>query len=118
MIYYISGPITGHENTAEKRFKECADWIRNFDPTAKVIDPWDFMEPIRSEGIELTHEQYMTLCLPLVRICDAIYLMEGWEKSKGCQEERTWAMNCGLDVFEEGNNQCDTDCHIREAKTA
>ena len=37
--------------------------------------------------------------LPLVCSCDAIALLPGWERSKGCQNEVAVARMCGLELY-------------------
>lgn len=77
MIVYISGGITGVVDykerfaAAEKRLKEKGYIVLN--PAALP------------EG--LTHEAYMQICLPMVRVADAIYLLADWQKSPGATAE-------------------------------
>ena len=77
MIVYISGGITGVADykarfaAAEKRLKE-KGYI--------VLNP-----AVLPEG--LTHEAYMQICLPMVRVADAIYLLADWQKSPGATAE-------------------------------
>ncbi len=37
-------------------------------------------------------------CLEILRRCDAIYMMKGWESSQGSQEELKLAQKLGLEV--------------------
>ncbi len=77
MIVYISGGITGVADykarfaAAEKRLKE-KGYI--------VLNP-----AVLPEG--LTHEAYMQICLPMVRVADAIYLLADWQESPGATAE-------------------------------
>lgn len=40
--------------------------------------------------------------LSAVRSCDAIYLLRGWETSRGAKKELAEAIKCGLEVMLEG----------------
>ena len=40
--------------------------------------------------------------LAAVRSCDAIYLLRGWENSRGAKKELAEAIKCGLEVILEG----------------
>ena len=40
--------------------------------------------------------------LAAVRSCDAIYLLKGWESSRGAKKELAEAMAHGLKVMQEG----------------
>ena len=51
---------------------------------------------------ELRHCQYMDICLVLLPMCDAIYMLKGWQGSEGALEEYREARHLGLEVlFEE-----------------
>src|SRR5574344_3028292 len=38
-----------------------------------------------------TWEQYMSLCYPLIDMCDAMYFLDGWEDSAGAKIELDYA---------------------------
>ena len=38
-----------------------------------------------------THGEYMRMSLDMLEMCDAIFLMEGWQESKGCGMEFEYA---------------------------
>lgn len=79
MKVYISGPITNNPNykedfaAAEKLLKK-----HGF----KVVNPASLGE---KDG--WTWEDYMKKDIKLLVDCDAIYLMDGWSKSKGARLE-------------------------------
>ena len=40
----------------------------------------------------------MAICLPLLMKCDAIYMLDGWEKSRGARCELNSAIEAEMDV--------------------
>ncbi len=47
----------------------------------------------------LTWEEAMVECREFVQRCDAVLMVEGWERSRGATEERELAKACGIPVF-------------------
>ena len=52
---------------------------------------------------ECPDEVWLDGCLELLRRCDAIYLVEGWQSSKGSLEEYKLAQFLGLVIMGNGN---------------
>lgn len=84
MNIYISGPITGHEPA------ECA--MKFNQAKAEIIkrghfpvSPWDIGKILPKT---FTHSDYMEIDMDILAKCDAILMLEGWEKSKGCKDEQ------------------------------
>lgn len=44
---------------------------------------------------------YLDICLELLRRCDAIYMLQGWENSEGSREELAEAKRLGLEILYE-----------------
>jgi len=84
MRVYISGPISGDPNF-QTRFlaAESALRLRGYD----TINPGRLC--MVAHG--LTHKQYMKICLKLLRYADAIYMLDGFERSEGAMREYNWA---------------------------
>lgn len=102
MRIYISGPISGTAGYKE-RFRQARTEIDEkawwgeietsmFDLT--IINPVELCEQI--DG---TWADYMDVCLAALRLCDAIYILRGWEKSKGATIEKLYAEGAGLKIF-------------------
>lgn len=93
---YLSGGIT-----------QVADYQRNFDKAEEYIKMnfpgTDVINPTMVKLPEsCTHEDYMKICIPLLELADTIYMLRGWEKSKGACIEYGFAL--GKDktiIFEE-----------------
>ena len=89
---YISGPMTGLPefnfpafHAAAKRLRADGNEVRN---PAEV-----------GEEPGLQWEDYMRKDLRLLCDCDAIYLLPGWEKSKGAHLELHIAHRLGMEVL-------------------
>ena len=93
---YISGAITGTADY-EERFEaaECLLCKKRF---KEVINP-AAISALLPKG--MPWDTYMEVMLPLLRHCDAVYMLRGWEKSTGARIEREYAVKLGLVVIEE-----------------
>ncbi len=53
-----------------------------------------FISPIHTFGFMYENVDYiqgMNWCLSLLETCDELWLCKGWENSRGCNMEYTWA---------------------------
>lgn len=78
---YISGPISGHN----------PDIVRvRFATAMKVFEngPFEPLSPLEN-GLPdtATYDEHMLRDLEMLSECSAIYMLKGWEKSKGCKIE-------------------------------
>ena len=48
------------------------------------------------------YEDYMKADLLLLGMCDAIYMLKGWEKSCGANREYGYALAKGMEIMFEG----------------
>ena len=94
MTVYISGAITGTTDY-EERFKTAGKQLRGHD----VINPAAISALLPKD---MPWSAYMEVMLPLLKYCDAIYLLKGWHQSSGARIELEYAIKLGLDVMEEG----------------
>jgi hypothetical protein len=95
MKVYISGPITGTTDYME-RFEEAQKYLESKGLT--VINPALINSNLPKDT---TWDEYMEISLILVKMSDAIYLLKGWEKSKGAELELRTAKRFGLEVIKE-----------------
>lgn len=84
MKIYISLPITGRE--AEARHH--ADIVKAALSRAghEVVNPFEIFV-----GKNPTYADYLCVDLRALAECDAIFLCNGWQSSRGCRIERNFA---------------------------
>jgi len=90
---YLSGPMRGYKEFNFPEFYQKADDLRQLG--YNVINPAENFEG----RTDLRYEDYMKLDIKQVTECDAIAMLEGWEKSDGARVELMVAQTCGLDVL-------------------
>ncbi len=84
MKIYISGGITNVPNFME-RFAEAEKRLKEWG--YEVINPTMVTLPK-----SCTHDDYMKVDLQLLDIADGIYMLNGWDKSKGACIEHGFAL--------------------------
>lgn len=87
---YISGAIT---NNPDYR-KQFADKIRQLDAEYTVLHPLMICA-------DLSWKEYMRIDLAMVYVCECIYMMKGWENSRGAQIEQFYAELFGKEIIYE-----------------
>lgn len=95
MKIYVAGKISGLEkkDIDEKFERAKADLICKghsvFIPT--VLPAYD----------DVPHEDYMHVCYAMIDICDAVYMLSDWQKSKGARMELQYAEDWGKAILYE-----------------
>ena len=90
-IVYLSGRITNNENY--KKDFACAEHFLQ-QMGFIVLNPAEFLKDLG----ELSYEQCMNICYRLVDIADIIFMVSGWQKSKGANAELSYAKSLGKEV--------------------
>lgn len=123
MRIYISGPMTGVPDHNRPAFDAAAKCLR--EKGHFVINPAELSALFGSEeeiakafayfykltnfdipnGDEKLAEFVMQADLAAVRSCDAIYLLSGWETSRGAKKELAEAITHGLTIMQEGDRE-------------
>lgn len=86
MRVYISGPITGIDDYME-RFKTVESQL--IQEGCTVVNPATIMEHMPPDTV---YEEYMRLSIELLQMCDCIYMMRGWNESRGANREYGYAL--------------------------
>nr|DAL72517.1 MAG TPA: chromosomal replication initiator protein [Caudoviricetes sp.] len=89
---YISGPISGLPlETVYNNFTNAE--VQLLEQGYEVVNPFNNGLPPTA-----TWEEHMRADLKLLLDCDAIYMLEGWEKSRGARIEYALAVDLKMDV--------------------
>lgn len=93
MKVYISGPITG-----------TTDYMERFGEAQKELEArgYEVINPALVNSNlpkSTTWYEYMDVSFSLLKMCDAIYLLDGWQNSKGARLEYRFALRKKLQVL-------------------
>jgi len=93
MVVYISGKVSGLDiEVSKKSFQEAEN--KMIELGYKVINPLKL-----PNDHDKTWESYMRVCITYLTKCDAIYMLDGWENSKGSNLEYYLAYELKLKVL-------------------
>ena len=87
---YISRPMEGVQNYEENfRRAECK----------LIIDGYAAVNPAVVGCKGLSREELLTLDIELLKKCDAIYMLDGWQQSRGANREYGFALGDGMKIM-------------------
>lgn len=95
MKIYISGKITG-EDKNDVFIKFLLAQASLINEGCAVMNPAVLSG---NEGFE--HEEYMHVCYAMIDVCDAVYMLSDWQKSKGARMELQYAADHQKEILYE-----------------
>lgn len=95
MKIYISGAITGTDNYME-RFAKAEKELT--EQGYSVVNPAKVNAQLPEDT---SYEEYMKMCFCMLDMCEAIFMLRGWEKSCGSNRELGYAIAKKKTVFYE-----------------
>ena len=95
MRIYISGKVTGTDDYMS-RFANAH--MKLLAAGHEVINPAEICSALPKD---MKHSEYMSVCIPLLKLADGIYMLKGWEQSPGARTEYRRAKDRGKEIFYE-----------------
>lgn len=95
-MIYISGRITGNKNWKEQ-FQQAEEHLKSKGYKV-IINPLNLDEQVNKEIKNPTYIDYMKQDIEILILCDEIYMLRGWWRSKGARLERHIAKVLGLGI--------------------
>ena len=69
--------------------------MKRFEMAEKALSNYIVINPAKVNAqlpIETTWEEYMQMSMTMLKMCDSIYMLKGWEDSKGARLEYNYAV--------------------------
>ena len=100
-IIYISLPISGHEEDYEHRLDEAVEYVEFMHTEyGYIITPKEIAERLEDyQPMKPKYKDYLLADMEAIAHCDAIFMCSGWQDSKGCFAEWTFAKAIGITIF-------------------
>lgn len=103
MKVFISGPITGTEDYIDRFLKAELELTQK---GYTAVNPAGMFAQL---PVAFSWGTCMSITLALLEECDSIYMLNGWEHSKGAWIEHTFAAGIGKEIIYEKAKDSDTD---------
>jgi hypothetical protein len=101
MKFYISGKISGNSDF-KADFERGEQFIKEKGYTA--------INPVKID-LPLSYEEFMQVDFKLIDLCDGIYMLKGWQDSKGARAELSYAKALNKQVKYEDMQWSLKKCH-------
>ncbi len=102
---YISGQMTGIEGYNSVAFNRATDLLRN--KGIECVNPFEIGQTIEDQlGSHTVEEKYFMFMKADIKVlldCSHIYMLKGWEKSKGANMEKSIADFFNIEIINEGD---------------
>lgn len=95
---YIAGKVTGTSDYIE-RFAKAEEWLLEHDTECTVANPVKVNAGLPENT---PYKDYIHIGLEMLRACDTIYMLKGWENSSGAVLEHQYAKTLGYQIIYEG----------------
>jgi hypothetical protein len=95
-LIYVAHPFNGEKENVEKVEKIIRRLLTDNPDTV-------FLSPLHATGFyyhDVPYDVGMEHCLEMLRRCDELWLCEGWENSRGCGIEYSYARGTGIPIRE------------------
>ncbi len=89
------------------RISDDPDFRNKFSAAERWLEGQGFEEifnPAADQTGDLTYKEYIDRDIKELMNCDAIYLLPGWEGSKGARLEMQYALTTGMTIIEKGGS--------------
>lgn len=93
---YISGPMSGIEHFNYPAFFDAEKILKKF---CKVVNPARISEQIEAEKANPTYSDYFKADVLQLMNCDCLFLLKGWESSRGATLEKRLAEALEIPCF-------------------
>lgn len=97
MRIYLSGPATEREDYVERFTLAEKEMKEEFGEDAQIINPVQVCAALP----DMKYEEYMNLCLCLLDMSEAIYMLDGWQQSPGANREYGYALAKDMLIIKE-----------------
>ena len=99
-MIYISGSISNDPDYKQK-FKKAENYLSDNFPGI-IINPVEHAE-MNFDVKNTSCHDFMIFDLNLLKKCNKIFMLKGWEKSVGAKIEKMWAGKLGIEIIYEEN---------------
>lgn len=91
---YLAGPISADPKKLRHRFNVIAHYLKKMN--IAVLNP-------ASLPMGLDESEYMDICCAMIRSCEKVIMLKGWEESEGATAEYYLAKKLGKPILLEKN---------------